>query len=150
MTFVTFVLKAFWGSEFQIGADHMLHIETDMHDVAISHDVLLPLDLELARVLHGTLRSVLDEHLVRNYLSPDESTLEIRVNPSGRHARVRSTPDRPGAYLVFADGEERDQVEEPVRCPDEPRQRRLRDAKVIEKCFLLVRRKPGDLRFDAR
>lgn len=57
--------------------DARLHVEPDVHDVAVGDHVVLALDLKQPRVLHRLLRAQLHEGRVRNHLRANEAALEI-------------------------------------------------------------------------
>src|SRR5207247_1611719 len=103
------------------------------------HHVVLPFDLQLSGLAHRVLRSVLDELIVRRHLGANEAALEIRMNAAGGLPRTSTATDWPRANLVLADREKRNGIEQPIRRPDEPRQRRLADAEVREKRRLVGR-----------
>src|SRR5262245_19001192 len=68
-----------------------------------------------------------DQVLVAHDLGPYEAALNVAVDLPGRLDRRRAPLDRPGAALVLADGEKRDQVEQPVGEPDDPAEAELLD-----------------------
>src|SRR5256885_15095631 len=78
---------------------------------------------------------------------PDESTLEITVNLSGRLRRRRATMDRPGPRLFRTGSAKRLEIEQLVRGPNEDVQSRLGHTHVMEKLTPLCQRKLRDLRF---
>src|SRR5690606_30993721 len=62
-------------------------VETEVHDVAVLHDVVLAFQPPLARVLRALLALVLDEVLVGDDFGADEALLEIGVDDRGRLRR---------------------------------------------------------------
>ena len=68
---------------------------------------------------------------------------------AGGRARRGAPPDGPRPHLVGSDREERDEVEQPVRRPYEPRQRRLGEAEVLEKRRSIFGIQAADFRLDA-
>src|SRR5690349_435090 len=88
-----------------------LHVEAELDDVAIAHDVVLALDAGLARGAGGGQRAGRDEVVVGNHLGLDEPALEVAVDDAGRLRRRRASLDRPGPGLLGASGEEGLQAE---------------------------------------
>ena len=61
----------------------MSDVEPDVHDLAVFHDVLLPLDLQAASVFDRLLGAVLHEDVVGDHLGSNEPSFEVRVDASG-------------------------------------------------------------------
>src|SRR5690606_18447026 len=79
-----------------------LHVEAELHHVAVLHDVLLALHAGLAlgaRLGDGT---AFDEVVERDDLGLDEALLEVRVDDPRRLGRLRTLGNRPGARLLRA------------------------------------------------
>src|SRR4051794_28211854 len=57
-----------------------LHVEAELHHVAVLHDVVLALHADLARGLGGVHRTGRHEVVVGDDLSLDEALLEVRVD----------------------------------------------------------------------
>ncbi len=122
-------------------------VEADVNDVAILDDVVLALQAQkplLAR--QGQTARERFEGLVGDDLGADEAALHVTVYLSRRLARPRTSCDRPGAALVLADREERDDVRAAQRRARDRAPGRLGDAVLGEKGGALVRRNLGHLR----
>ena len=112
-------------------SEYSSNVEPHVHDITVGDDVVLPLDLEPPRVLHGLLGSELHKNRLGNHFRPDEAPLEIRVNAARGRAGTRPASDCPGPHFVFADRKKRDEVQKAVRRADEARQRRLAESKIF-------------------
>ena len=93
-------------------------------------------------------RAGVDERLERHDLGPDEVLLEVRVDRGGRLHGVRPLRDRPRAALVLARRQERHEAEEVVGGAQQPVQRAVRQAEVLEELGLVLGRHRGDLLLD--
>src|SRR5690554_2451671 len=101
------------------------HVEAELHDVAVLHDVLLALHAHLALGLglgHGAGG---DEVVEGDDLGLDEAALEVGVDDAGRLRGGRALGDRPGASLLRPGGEVRLQPEGVEADPCELVQARL-------------------------
>src|SRR5690606_27870410 len=78
----------------------------ELDDVAILHDVVLPLDADAAAGPRLGHRPGVDEVGERHDLGLDEAPLEVGVDDAGRLGRLPALPDRPGARLLRARREE--------------------------------------------
>src|SRR5262249_52427220 len=126
-------------------------VEAEVADLAVADDVILAFETELtarAEVGHRAVGG--DEVIVRVHLGADEPARDVRVDGAGGVLRARAAGDRPGADLVLADGEERDQPEQRVAALEKPPQGRLAQAEIREKRRLLIAGKLRDLAFDER
>src|SRR5207248_10113620 len=95
-----------------------LHGSADVQDVAVADDVLLAFEAHLAARARLRFRSSGHELLVMDHLGADESAFEIGMDlPGGARCAVPAM-DRPGAHLVFANGEEGRELEQMVRGAD--------------------------------
>src|SRR6266545_607958 len=101
------------------------HREADVEDVAVLHDVLLALEPQLPLVSRPRLAAERDEVVVVDDLGADEAALEVGVDAARRARSAVAPADGPGANLVLAHREERDQVEQVVGGADEARPRGL-------------------------
>src|SRR5919106_3628131 len=126
------------------------HGEPEVEDVPVLDDVVLALDAELSFLPRLRFAAHGDEVVVVDDLGADEPPLEVGVDACRRARRTVSPPDGPGAYLVLADGEERDQIQQVVRGPNEPRPRRLGQVDGREELRLLGRIQLGDFRLQRR
>src|SRR5262245_40613977 len=89
-----------------------LDVEAEVDDVAVLDDVVLALDAELADLAAARLAAELDEVAPVDDLGADEAALDVGVDLA-RGARGRGAArDRPGAALVGAGGEHRDEGDE--------------------------------------
>src|SRR5712691_10523102 len=106
--------------------------ETDVQDVALADDVVLPLDSHVARRLRLLHRPGCDELFVGHDLGADESPLEIGVDHTGGFGRRRTAADLPCPRLVLPGCEERDEVERAITSRDHALETRLGDAELLE------------------
>src|ERR1700680_4326141 len=84
----------------------------DVHDVAVSYRVALPLQSPVAGFLRpGERSSRCDEVVVVHDLRAEELVDEVGVDDSRRFLRRHARSDRPGTALVFTHREERLQPE---------------------------------------
>ena len=65
-----------------------LHVEAEMHDVAVLHDVVGAFEAHLAGVLGALLAAAGDEIGVGDRLGADEALLEIAVDDAGGLRRL--------------------------------------------------------------
>src|SRR5579864_61829 len=113
------------------------HIEPEIDDVAVLHDVVFPLGADLPARLECGFASSFFQLVQSVDLGADEAALDVAVHLASRLSGHRSLPDRPGAAFVGAGGEKADQIEEPVSGTNEHVSRGLADAEPHEKFFLL-------------
>src|SRR5262245_30867462 len=90
-----------------------LHVEQEVHDVAVVDDVLLAFHAQLAGRLDARFAAVLVEVFERIDLRANEALLEVGVDHAGRLGRRRPLADRPRANLFLASREVRLQTEQP-------------------------------------
>src|SRR5262249_11265941 len=93
--------------------------EPEVDDVAVPHHVVLALETELPGFAALHLAPVAGEVLPSDDLGADEAALDVAVDLAGRLDGGGAAPDRPGATLVLARGQEAHQVEEGVARADE-------------------------------
>src|SRR5215208_6016102 len=92
-------------------------VEANVQHVAVTDDVGLPLQ-PLERALRGLrVRARLDEVLPVDHLAADEPPRDVGMDRLGGVERRLSVAERPGARLLLAGGEERDQVERVAEAP---------------------------------
>ena len=77
-----------------------LHVEQEMHDIAVLYDVLLAFDGDLTRLAARFFRTETHVIVVFDHLGADKATFEIGVNDPGGLRRLRSFRIRPGAGFV--------------------------------------------------
>src|SRR4029453_14110534 len=89
-----------------------LDVKPDVEDVAVLHDVALP--LEPLKTPPGGLRvrPALGEGAPADPLAADEPTRDVGVNRLRRLERRAPAPERPCAGLVLPNPEEHDEVED--------------------------------------
>src|SRR5690606_7961278 len=95
-----------------------LHVEAEMHHVAVAHDVVLAFQPHFSLLLRARLAAVGDEVLVGDRLGTDEAALEVAVDHARGLRRGRPGPHGPGAHFLDAGGEEGQQPEQLVGCAD--------------------------------
>ena len=88
--------------------------------------------------------------VIGNGFGADEALLEIGVDGARGLRRARAFRHRPGARLLRAGGEERDQAEQMVSGADEPIKSRFFQPEVIEELRAFAFRQLRDLFFNAR
>src|SRR5438105_10410127 len=120
-------------------------IEAEMNDVAVGDGVFLAFEARLTGLLALRLAAVADEIVVGDDLGADESLLDVAVDLAGGLLRDGAAPDRPGADLVFARGQEAHQVEQPVGGLHEAVARRSVETGVAQERRLILGRQLGDL-----
>src|SRR5674476_958578 len=87
------------------------HVEAELHDVTIGHDVVLAFDPDLAGGLRRSYGARRDQIIEGDDLSLDEPTLEVGVDHAGRLGRRPALVDRPGPRLLVSGGQERLEAE---------------------------------------
>src|SRR3954468_4583877 len=87
------------------------HVEAELHDVAVVHDVVLALDADLAPRLRLRHRTGVHQVVEPDDLGLDEPALEVGVDDPGRLRGRPALPDRPRPRLLGTGGEERLQAE---------------------------------------
>src|SRR5262245_39311771 len=91
--------------------DAGLHVEAELEDVAVLHDVVLALDAGLPRGPSGGDRPGGDQVVVGHDLGLDETALEVAVDHTGRLGRRRPDAYRPGPGFLWPGGQECGQPE---------------------------------------
>src|SRR5271170_3739566 len=114
-----------------------LHIETEMHDVAVLHDVFRAFEPHLAGILGALLTAAGDEIVIGDRLSADEAFLEIGVDGAGALRRLAALGYRPGSGFLRSDREERDEAQQRVARPDDPGEAGLGESQGFEELALL-------------
>ena len=110
----------------------------EMHDVAILHDIIGAFEPHFAGVLRPLLAAAGDEIGVGDRLGADKAFLEIAVDDPGGLRRLGAARDRPGARLLRAGGQERDQVEQRIAFADDAVEPGLAEAERFEEFALFV------------
>ena len=83
-------------------ANPLLHVEAEVHDIALPDDVFLAFESQ-ATCLFGALLTVAgDEVVVSDHFGTDKAFLEIRVNFTSRLRRRRTDFGRPCANFFDA------------------------------------------------
>src|SRR3954453_6509857 len=98
-----------------------------MHHVAVGDFVVLAFEPQLADVARAGLPAALDVIVERDRLGANEAALEISVNDPGRLRRARAFGHGPGARLLWSDGEERHEVQQPIADADQAIEPGLRE-----------------------
>ena len=110
----------------------------------------LPSSCELGVRAAGGLGAELDEVLPPDDLGLDEAALEVGVDDARRLGRLGAALDGPGAALVGAGREERDEVEDLVRRARDGVQAGLLQAEALEERGAIGGVEAGDLRLGGR
>src|SRR5262245_63074560 len=92
-------------------AGAQLHVEPDVQHVAVADDVGLALEALLPAARRFRVRARLDQVVPVDHLAADEAPGDVGVNRAGCVERRLAVAQRPGARLLLAGGEERDEVE---------------------------------------
>lgn len=124
------------------------HVEAEVDDVAILHDVVLALDADLAFLAGGGDAAGGDEVVVVDDLRADEAALEVRVNLAGGFRCRRALDDGPGAALIRAGCQESLEAQEVEGCLDQAVEAALRLAEVFEEGLGLFFVELSDFRLD--
>src|SRR5215207_10417129 len=97
----------------------VLDVEPDEHDVPVFYHVIAAFESDL-RLLAGPRPRTGGHHVgpVPD-LRPDKAAFHVGVDPAGRPPRRRAFPQRPRPALLLVEGEERDEAQAAIRCPDE-------------------------------
>src|SRR3712207_1638752 len=96
-----------------------LNVEADEHDVPVFDDVVATVEAH-PRLLAGPRPGASGHDILPfPHLRRDKAALHVGVDPAGRPLRRRTLLGRPGPALLLVEREERDEVEQPVRCPHE-------------------------------
>src|SRR5918995_1158654 len=96
-----------WSSWCSATTSASLHVEAELHGVAVDHLVVLALDAELAHVAGLGPRTDGDQLVPADDLGPDEAPLEVGVDDPGAAGRLPPGLERPRPGLLLAGGEER-------------------------------------------
>ena len=115
-----------------------LHVESEAHDVAVLHHVVLAFDAELAGLAHGGFGAVLDVVVVLDDLGADEALLEVGVDDAGTLRSLPAFVVGPGLDFHLAGGDERLEVEQAVDGLDEAVAAAVPQAEVFEEHLLLL------------
>src|SRR5262245_51259961 len=91
-----------------------LHVEPEVHAVAVPDDVLLALDAQQTLLPDRGLASEPDQVLPVEDLGLDEAALEVRVDDARSLGGLRALVEGPGATFLLAHREERLQTQHPV------------------------------------
>ena len=127
---------------------NLSHVEAEVDDVAILHDVVLALDADLAFLACGGDAAGGDEVVVVDDLGADEAALEVRMDLAGGFRCRRALDNGPGAALIRAGRQEGLQAQEVERCLDQAVEAALRLTEVFEEGLGLFFVELGDLRLD--
>ena len=125
-------------------------VEAEERHVAVVHDIVLALGADEAFLLGDGHAAAGFQVVERDDLSADEAALEVRVDLAGGLRRLRAARDRPGAALIAAARQERNEPQQAVRTLDEPVEAGLFDAELLEEHGALVGLELADLLLDLR
>src|SRR6185436_20895318 len=103
---------------------------TEVNDVAVLDDVILPLESQFAVIAAGSNRTAGEQMFVPHNFSTDEPAGNVAVNLAGRDHRGRIARDRPRAVLVFANRKERDVSEQIIAGADHSIEARLAQPEI--------------------
>src|SRR5271170_3579680 len=100
-------------------AGRYLNVELEEEDVAVFDDVLFAFGAEEASFFDGLFATVFEEVGGGVAVGFDEALFEVGVDDARGSGGFGAAADGPGADLLYACGEVRDEVEERVRGVDE-------------------------------
>src|SRR4029077_2733067 len=110
-----------------------LHVEPEVYDVALLHQVFLALQAQLAGVARTGFAPAGEVVREGDDFGADEATFEVGMDDSRRLRRRRPDAHRPGAHFLGACGEESLQTEQAVGRTDHTVQPRLLQTQLGEK-----------------
>ena len=84
----------------------ILHVEQEVHDVAILYNIFLAFGADEACFLGGVPASVLEEVGVAQSFCADEAAFEVGVNHACALRSLVACMERPSAAFLFACGKE--------------------------------------------
>ena len=97
------------GSELR-GCSSVLHIEQELDDIAVLHDILLALGALQALGLDGSVIEIVGlEVAVGDDAGADEAALKVAVDLAGSLRSLGTLADGPGTALLLAVGQEGDE-----------------------------------------
>src|SRR5436309_571364 len=120
-------------------------VEPDLEAVAVLHLVVAAFEPHPGTLARRRLAAGLEQLLARHHLGADEALRQVGVDLPRRVHRLLAPAQRPGAHLVGTDGEERDQPQQPVACPDDEREPVLLDAQLAPERVALAGGQPHHL-----
>src|ERR1700746_4120833 len=107
-----------------------------MHNVAVLYDILGAFQPHATGVFCALLAAMGDKIGIADRLGADEALFEIGMD-AARSLRCLGSPlNRPGARLLWANGKERDQVEQLVPGSDHPCETGLLEPELRQKFAL--------------
>ena len=96
----------------------VLHVEQEMNDIAVLHDIFFALGAHFARFFGLRLATQRDKVVVCNHLGADEAAFEIGVDDTGSLRCGVAFVDGPRTYFLHAGGEISLQAEQIVARAD--------------------------------
>ena len=116
-----------------------LHVEAEVHDVAVLNYVVFAFDVHLAGFLYGGLAAQCHVVVVFYHLGADKTFLEVAVYHSRALRSLAAAAEGPCSHFLRAGGEEGFKVEQLVGCLDEAVHARfLKPYFAEEHLFVLV------------
>src|SRR5215217_1010622 len=127
-----------------------LRVEADEYRVAVSYHVVAAFETDL-RLLFGPGPGACGDYILPvSDLGPDKAALHVGVDAPGGLPHRRALSYGPGPALLLRCGKERDEPEQPVRCPHELLETCRLDPEHRQVLCGLVFRELGDLGFELR
>ena len=123
-------------------------VEAEECHVAVVHDIVLALGADEALLLSGGHAAAGFQVVERDDLGADEAALKVRVDLTGGLRRLRAACDRPGAALIAAARQERNEPQQAIRALDKPVKAGLFNAELFEEHRALIRLELADLLLD--
>ena len=117
---------------------YALHVEAEVHDVAVLNDVVLALDGQLASLADSGLRAVLQVVVVLDDFGADKALLEVCVDDAGTLGSLPALLIGPRLYLHLASRDESLEVQQGVGLLDEAVHAALLQALLLEEHLLVL------------
>ena len=115
-----------------------LHVEQEVHNITILHNILLTLDANLTHISTSTLRAKLYIVGILDNLSTDKATLEVGVDDTSGLRGLHTTAEGPSSALISTCGEECLQIEKTVCGLDKTAHARLLQAHILQEHLSLL------------
>ena len=132
-------------AEIYDGIFEILHVEAEIDHVAILDDVLLALAAQQSLFLCRRDAAAADHVVEIDRFGADEAALDVGVNFARGLRGLGAVFDGPGAALVLAVGQERDEAEQRVGALDQAVEAGLLNAEVLEEHRAVLTVELGDV-----
>ena len=133
------------GMEIYDGIFEILHVEAEIDHVAILDDVLLALAAQQSLFLCRRDAAAADHVVEIDRFGADEAALDVGVDLARGLRGLGAVFDGPGAALVLAVGQERDEAEQRVGALDQAVEAGLLNAELLEEHRAVLAVELGDI-----